>query len=345
MCLLFDRQTYLTITSSLTFSFFFSSPKTAALAGIVASARTSGHIVVYHPDGDRLRKHGYYIDPCNHRPGLYNLPEIAKQFCDELLTSHGEDISSLPFSASRDDMKEYLTDDQIRRVFKRAYADDESVSEEETAMMKELSLDKILTVGIGSTSLSSGCYCTVINRLMNQTEKPFTVVMDEFNCYYDHGHYFHMDYDEHVRKGVPPNRISIFKPFMDALGLYPDEAGTDMTNDLADDSKKALMKWGSIVVGTSESRAVKRSFTQALEKCAHDAQSEHDDDGLHVVEVRRFSDVEVQHQLYNYEITGVGKLRFDRGETTLNSEEVEYLRLVSGGSGQQLMDACMIPNS
>ena len=319
--------------------------KTAALAGIVASARISGHIVVYHPDGDRLRKHGYYIDPCNHRKGIYNLPEIAKEFCQELLTSHGEDVSSLP-AVSRDGMKEYLTDDQIRRVFKRAYADDESVTEEDTTKMTELSLDKVLTVGIGSSSLSSGCYCTVINQLMNQTEKPFTVVMDEFNCYYDHGHYFHMEYDEHVRMGVPPNRISIFKPFMDAMGLYPEESGVDITDKYATDSKKALMKWGSIVVGTSESRAVKQSFTQSLEECAQKAQPLRDDeDGVHAVEVRRFDNTEVQHQLYNYEIIGIGKLRFDRGETSLNPEEVEYLRLVSGGSGLHLMNACMIPSS
>ena len=59
--------------------------------------------------------------------------------------------------------------------------------------------------------------------------------------------------------------------------------------------------------------------------------------------VERVVAVEVQHQLYNYEITGIGKLRFDRGDTSLNPEEVEYLRLVSGGQGQQLMDAVMMP--
>lgn len=70
--------------------------QTAALAGIVASARVSGHIVVYLPDGDRLRKHGFYIEPCPYRQGLYNLPEIAKEFCEQLLTSHGEDLAEFP---------------------------------------------------------------------------------------------------------------------------------------------------------------------------------------------------------------------------------------------------------
>lgn len=311
--------------------------KTAALAGMVASARLSGHIVVYLPDGDRLRRHGYYIDPCQHRKGLYNLPEIAKELCDELLTSHGDDIVNALPPVSREDMKEYFTDDQIPRLFRRAYTDDESVTEEDQAALTELSLDKVLSVGIGSSSLSSGCYSIVISKLMNQTEKPFTVVMDEFNCYYDHGHYFHMDYDENVRKGVPPNIITIFKPFMDAMGLYPKDAGNDFNDEHAVETSKALMKWGSIIVGTSESRAVRSSFTQSLTACAQASKQ------VNVVDVRRFSNVEVQHILYNFEITGIGRLRFNRGDTALNPEEVEYLRLVSGGMGQRLMDAVMVP--
>lgn len=322
--------------------------KTATLAGIVASARLSGHIVVYLPDGDRLRKHGFFIEPCNHRKGLYNLPEIGKEFCEQLLTSHGDDIKAMP-AATKEDMKDYFTEDQIKRLFKRAYKEDESVSEEEVAAMTELSLDKLLTVGIGSSALSNGCYSTTINILMNQTQKPFTVVMDEFNCYYDHGHYFHMDYDFDVRKGVPLNRITIFKQFLDAMGLYPEEAGTEISGGdhvTVPSSEEAMMKWGSMIVGTSESRAVRRSFTQSLTDAAHAQSKKNDDDGqrnpLHMVDVRRFSSVEVQHILYNFEITGVGRLRFDRGDTALNPEEVEYLRLVSGGLGQQLLDACMI---
>eukprot|EP01083_Nonionella_stella_P121486 365025_1 len=103
-----------------------------------------------------------------------------------------------------------------------------------------------------------------------------------------------------------------------------------------------MMKWGSIIVGTSEGRAVRRSFTESLTDAA-EALSNDEDHPLHVVDIRRFSDVEVQHILYHFEITGVGRMRFDRGDTVLNAEEVEYLRLVSGGSGQMLMDACMIP--
>ena len=96
------------------------------------------------------------------------------------------------------------------------------------------------------------------------------------------------------------------------------------------------------MAATSECRAVRRTFTQSLMEAAR-ALSDVEHHPVKMVDVRRFSDVEVQHVLYNYEVTGVGRLRFDRGNTALEPEEVEYLRLVSGGSGQQLMDAVMLP--
>ncbi|KAL7522346.1 hypothetical protein ACHAWX_007032 [Stephanocyclus meneghinianus] len=313
--------------------------KTATLAGLVASARVSGHIVVYLPDGDRLRKHGFYIEPCPHRKGLYNLPEIAKEFCEQLLTSHGNDLCEM--SVTKEDIKEFLSEEQINRLFSKA-KDDSDGQEASGTSSDELSLDKILNVGMGSTSLSSGCYGAVISALMNQKKKPFTVVMDEFNCYYDHGHYFHMDYDENVRKAIPINKITIFKPFMDAMGLYPAVAGNEITKDDSLGEFSPMMNWGSIIVGMSESRAVRQSFTQALTESAR-ALSQHEVNPVHVVDLQRFNDVEVQHILYNFEITGIGRLRFDRGYTTLNPEEVEYLRMVSGGLGQPLLDACMLP--
>lgn len=314
--------------------YVFSDIQTAALAGLVASARVSGHIVVYLPDGDRLRKHGFYIEPCSHRAGLYNLPEIAKELCEQLLISHGDDIKEM--TVLKDQMNEFLSDDQITRLFSRATDDG---ADQDTSSLNELSLDKILDVGMGSTSLSSGCYGLVFSTLMNQTKKPFTIVMDEFNCYYDHGHYFHMDYDEKVRKAIPINKITIFKQFLEVMGLYPNVVGNDI---IPDESVTATpMKWGSMIVGMSESRAVRQTFTKSLIESAH-AQSERDS-SFHVVDLQRFNDVEVQHVLYNFECTGIGRLRFDRGYTTLNPEEVEYLRLVSGGLGQPLLDACMLP--
>lgn len=235
-------------------------------------------------------------------------------------------------TVSKEDMSKYLSEDQITRLFSRASAYDENAA--------ALSMDKILDVGVNSTSLSSGCYGMVIAALMTQTVKPFTVVMDEFNCYYDHGHYFHMDYCENVSKAIPINKITIFKPFLDAMGLYPSVVG----NDIAQGDASACyspMKWGSMIVGMSESRAVRQAFTQALTESAH--LQARNDSSFHVVDLQRFNDVEVQHILYNFECTGIGRLRFDRGYTTLNPEEVEYLRLVSGGLGQPLLDACMLP--
>ena len=307
--------------------------QTAALAGIVASARISGHVVVYLPDGNRLRKHGFYVEPCNYRKGLFHLPLIAQEFCEQLLNSHGGDINTM--TASEETMKKFLTDDQIMKVLSKGK---EECSEIETS----LTLDKLLYVGSESASLSSGCYLSVISTLMNQTEKPFTVVMDDFNCYYDHGHYFHMDYDENVEKAIPLNKISIFKPFLDAMGLYPVTAGNAISRDDAIDSSQAMMKWGSIVAAVSESKAVRSTFTKSLTESAYSL-GQDEKHPVHVLDVRRYNNVEVQHILYNFEIIGIGRLRFDRGNTTLNPEEVEYLRMVSGGTGQHLMDACMLP--
>jgi hypothetical protein len=63
---------------------------------------------------------------------------------------------------------------------------------------------------------------------------------------------------------------------------------------------------------------------------------------LHVIAVPRLSTLEVEHMVANYEATGVGKLRLDRGETVMNAHEVNFLRMVSGGEAQHLMNACMM---
>lgn len=308
--------------------------QTATLAGIVASARVSGHIVAYFPDGDRLRRYGHYVEPSSHRHGLFDLPGIAKEFCTELSSAHGSDVASM--TASKERMKKFLTDGQIDRVFRRKDdASDGDASEAPT----EISLDQLLEIGSGSTSLSSGCYCTVIDVLMNQTEKPFTVAMDEFNCYYDHGHYTHMDFDPTAFTYMPLNKITIFKPFLEAMGLYPSVAGTNIVDESEGDT---LMKWGSVVVAVSDSKAVKTEFDNALVASAR-ALATAEKSPVHIVDVRRFNPLEVQHVLYNYEVTGVGRLRFDRGDTALNPEEVAYLRMVSGGLGQPLLNACMLP--
>jgi hypothetical protein len=61
-----------------------------------------------------------------------------------------------------------------------------------------------------------------------------------------------------------------------------------------------------------------------------------------VVEVPRFSDVEVDHIVANYESIGLGNMRLDRGDTVMNEQEVAYLRMVSGAIGQKLLDASVL---
>ena len=55
-----------------------------------------------------------------------------------------------------------------------------------------------------------------------------------------------------------------------------------------------------------------------------------------------FSDLEVEHILANFEATGIGNLRLDRGDTVMNDQEVAYLKMVSGSIGQKLLDSTVI---
>jgi small subunit ribosomal protein S29 len=42
------------------------------------------------------------------------------------------------------------------------------------------------------------------------------------------------------------------------------------------------------------------------------------------------------------EAIGIGRLRFDRGDTVMNKNEMGFLRMISGGVGQKLLDNCII---
>ena len=94
---------------------------------------------------------------------------------------------------------------------------------------------------------------------------------------------------------------------------------------------------GAIVVGTTESRSVAGKFTSTLEAVLAEQE-----DSVKVVDVTAFSPLEVDHVLANYECIGIGRLRFDRGSTVMNEQEVAYLRMVSGGVGQKLLDASIV---
>jgi hypothetical protein len=279
---------------------------------------------LYLPDGDRFRKLGKYIRPNNHREGdLYDLPVLAMEVCDHFLGSHADDLEGMSIDAK--EATQYLTADELRKM---PYGEGEGGGD-------SIPLVDLLKAGSESTSLSSGCYAAVVHSLMNQTEKPFVAVVDGFNCYFDYGQYFHEAYDPDVNKAIPFQKITLLKPLLEAMGVEKSETRKGLCRAV----EARPMKRGAIVVGTTETHSVARLFTDTLSETMEAQQG---DAGVKVVEVLPFSPVEVEHIVANFEITGVGRLRFDRGSTVMNDQEVAYLRLVSGGNGQNLIDACII---
>lgn len=315
--------------------------KTAALAALVASARTSGHVVLYIPDGDRLRKLGKYTEPNkfyeHDGKQMFDLPVLAQEICGQLLESHETDLSTMD-GVSKSSLEKYMSASNVKKLCARLEDADEGDD--------IVSLTSLLKLASESTKYSSTCYLAIIDNLMNQTTKPFTIAMDEFNCYFDHGQYFHEAYDPTVRKSIPYHHITLFQPLLNAMGVQK--------NDPIDSKKKTqptftmienptLMKRGSIIAAGTGSRAVVRQYTSDLEAALTSSKNDDKADvAVSVLEVPIYSPLEVEHILANFEIIGFGKLRFDRGETVMNDQEVAYLRTVSGGVGQHLLDACVM---
>mmetsp|Transcript_15278 Transcript_15278/g.21288 ORF Transcript_15278/g.21288 Transcript_15278/m.21288 type:complete len:675 (+) Transcript_15278:72-2096(+) len=291
--------------------------KTAALATIVASARRSGHIVMYMPDGDRLRKLGYYIVPSGHRKGTFDLPRLSQEVCAEILESHAEDMKEMV--ASTETLAKFMSESQITKL--------------PVESKENITLVDLLNVAGEHENYAAPCYSVVVHELMNQTEKPFLMVADAFNCYFDHGQYFHMDYDENVNDAIPCKLINLFEPLIKTMGISADDES---------ETESTTIKRGGIVVGTSEAHAVAREFTDGLDASARKASKEDSEMPLHFVQVSRFSSLEVEHIISNFEATGLGRLRFDRGDTVMNENEVAYIRMVSGGVGQNLVDECVM---
>ena len=293
--------------------------KSTTLAAVVASARSSGHVVLYIPDGRRLSHLGFYIEPNVKSKAdgdiLFDMPILTNEICKQFLECHEKDLDGMIVSI--DTMKKFLTADQFQKTKDLPEPKDDSYS-----------LVELLKIGSENVSIGTACYRAVLDTLMDQNDTPFTVVMDEFNCYFGHGHYFHGQYDPEVKKSIPLNKITLFKHFMDAIGVEKLDDGSVISREASP------MKRGSIIVGTSESHAIKRTYTASLEKAAISA-------GCKIVTVPQYSPLEVEHILANFEIIGVGRLRFDRGATVMNNQEVSFLRMVSGGVGQRLLDACI----
>jgi hypothetical protein len=261
--------------------------------------------VLFVKDGDRLRELGFYIEPCPIKTGMYNLPILAKEMCLQLLEAHGTQL---------DDLNLPTSEEALSFLAKSMYDPEKSASAP--------SLTEMLRLGSEDADVSSGCYSAVIHTLISQTEIPFVVVLDEYNCYFDKGRYFHEEYDEEVEKPIPMHLISLFQPLL-AIGSYEDTPSA------------SLMKRGAFVAGITCSRPVAGKRTKAL--MARVA----GEDNVHVVEVPRFSAMEVEHVIANYEATGMGNLRFDKGKTVANAQEVAFYGMVSGGVGCRLLDACL----
>jgi len=295
--------------------------KTAALASIVASARESGHIVMYLPDGDRLRRNGYYVEANSHRATeegkLFDLPLLSQEVCGQLMESHSKDLGSM--SASKEVVEKIISADQLKKVHKAV----ENPTEDES-----IPLNDLLKIGNENVGLAAACYGAVVDVLMTQTSTPFTIVVDQFNCMFDRGHYFHGDFDRGGEKAIPIDRITLFKPLTDAMGVMKTDGGDFITKD------PVPMKVGGFVAGITESHAVTK-------KCTKDLTDAIAGSGATCVDVPQYSALEVEHILANFEIIGIGRLRFDRGETVMNNQEVAYLRMVSGAVGQPLLDACV----
>jgi small subunit ribosomal protein S29 len=302
--------------------------KTAALAAIVASARSSGCIVLYLPDGDNLHRHGFYVEPSARRPGIFDLPVLSQETCQHFLTSHQSDLSQ--FAASPDVLREFFTGDQLNQLGK---------------VDGGLSLVEILKSGAAKTALAPMCFAVAIDVLTKQDKVPFWMVLDEFNCYFERSHYFHMDYDVDVKKPIPYDQISLLRPALRAMSLSVSGPLDDPPAPLAGPPAAEAIRRGGVLAGTSESRAIGRKVTDGLVENAamqEAAGAASASSPIRVVEVPRLSSLEVDHVIANYEAVGVGKLRLDRGETVMNEQEMAYLRIVSGGVAQKLMDACIL---
>lgn len=295
--------------------------KTSALAAIVASARMSGSIVLFLPDGDRLRKNGFYIEPNAKQPGIFDLPVLSEKVCKDFLEVHKDDIKDM--SVDKATIDKFFTEDQQERL--------------KAISGGSMPLVELLEFGTERTSYAPMCYSAAVDVLMNQEEKPFVMVVDEFNCYYAPGHYFHVEYDEDVKKPIPNQQISLFKPVMDAMAISNEEDAEGVVRS------PVIMKRGALIVATTESHAVPRIVTDGLATCVQrEVSNEAASIPIYSIEVPRFSHLEVEHVLANFESIGLGKLRLDQGDTVMNDHEVTFLRMVSGGVGQKLLDASIV---
>jgi len=317
--------------------------KSTALASIVASARHSGAIVFYLPDGDRLRKNGFFVSPSTHpdRKGFFDLQDLSQEALTQLVESHGAAEQMEGMVADRDTLKLYFKETHLKKLdeFRDGLENGSGSNDDDDD--ESISLLDLVAYAQDNKKHAPMCYSVVLNRLMNQTEKRFIIVLDEFNCLFDRGRYFHMAYDKDVRRAIPYDKINLFEPILAALDLTAktveeeeDEAHAASLDD-AGTAKATTFETAhtAVVVATTESHAVSNEVTSRLTACAQRRSA-----ATIRVEIPRFTSLEADHVLANFEATGIGKLRLDRGDTLLNPQEVEYLKMASGSIGQKLLD-------
>ena len=248
---------------------------------------------------------------------MYDLQDLSQEVCAQFLASHATDLKGMV--ADKATMGKFFKEAQLNKI--------------ENYSGESMGLVELLTHAAERKSDAPMCFSAVVDVLMNQTDTPFLMVLDEFNCYFDRGHYFHMSYDENVRNPIPYSKINLFEHALAAMAVSTNPEDENL------DSPK-LMKRGGIIAGLTDSRAVKQSVTDGLASCAKAKSLS--DASLTVVEVPHFSEIEVNHVLANFEAIGLGALRFDRGDTLMNANEVAYLKMISGSIGQRLVDASVV---
>jgi hypothetical protein len=98
--------------------------KSAAIAAVVASARRSGAIVLYLPEGDQMHKNGFYIEPNERRKGIFDLPVLQQGVCQNMLSAHEADLAL--FQADASTIEDYFTATQLERI--KGYSKGGSIS-------------------------------------------------------------------------------------------------------------------------------------------------------------------------------------------------------------------------
>lgn len=95
------------------------------------------------------------------------------------------------------------------------------------------------------------------------------------------------------------------------------------------------MKRGGFIAAIDHTRPVKQSVTDAACKLL-------ESEGVTNVEVGRYSHIEFDHMLSNYEMIGVGKLRIYGANVVENEEEISLLRMKTGCVGLNVLNGIII---